>query len=118
LENKSNSHLISCSVEDPLFFSAVPLGLCVCNVRSFHCRLSDNLYDANIMCSPCVIGRWRGFLSELAAFWWSTRTSWSEVPGPTRSNLFYPALGMPLASAMFGVSLSSYIAMAVVRTRP
>lgn len=85
------------------------------DVRSFH-RFGDNLYNANIICSLCVIGRWRGFRSELAAFSWSTKTIWNEALGPTRSNLFYPALGMPLASAMFGVFLSSYTAMAAVRT--
>lgn len=37
------------------------------------------------------------------------------MDGPTPSSLFYPASGMPLASAMFGVSLTSYIAMGVVR---
>lgn len=47
--------------------------------------------------------------------WWS----WSRIPnvvaGAIPSSLFYPASGMPLALAMFGVSLTLYIVMAVVR---
>ena len=37
------------------------------------------------------------------------------VAGPIPSSLFYPASGMLLALAMFGVSLTLYIVMAVVR---
>lgn len=37
------------------------------------------------------------------------------VAGAIPSSLFYPASGMPLALAMFGVSLTLYIVMAVVR---
>lgn len=39
----------------------------------------------------------------------------SGVAGPTPSSLFYPVSGMPLALAMFGVSLTLYIVMAAVR---